>query len=138
MHFLNQQTDDIRFAVELVRECSKMARDIQREMVTPALQKDDRSPVTVADFAVQAVIGKRLAERFSRTPLVAEESTKAVSRVDSDRVFGQIADFVRPLEPSADSERVRKWIDRGQVEFSDRFWVLDPIDGTKGFLRGDQ
>ena len=31
------------------------------------------------------------------------------------------------------------WIDRGGAkEYSTRFWTLDPIDGTKGFLRGDQ
>jgi 3'(2'), 5'-bisphosphate nucleotidase len=31
------------------------------------------------------------------------------------------------------------WVDLGgDKEYSDRFWTLDPIDGTKGFLRGDQ
>ena len=29
-------------------------------------------------------------------------------------------------------------IDRGGRESGHRFWTLDPIDGTKGFLRGDQ
>ena len=30
-------------------------------------------------------------------------------------------------------------IDRGQTkDYQDRFWTLDPIDGTKGFLRGEQ
>jgi 3'-phosphoadenosine 5'-phosphosulfate (PAPS) 3'-phosphatase len=31
------------------------------------------------------------------------------------------------------------WIDRGsEREHSQRFWTLDPIDGTKGFLRRQQ
>ncbi len=31
------------------------------------------------------------------------------------------------------------WIDRGGAsEYSPRFWTLDPIDGTKGFLRKEQ
>jgi 3'(2'), 5'-bisphosphate nucleotidase len=30
------------------------------------------------------------------------------------------------------------WIDRGCGEPAARFWTLDPIDGTKGFLRGEQ
>lgn len=31
------------------------------------------------------------------------------------------------------------WIDRGETsEYSPRFWTLDPIDGTKGFLRKEQ
>jgi 3'(2'), 5'-bisphosphate nucleotidase len=37
-----------------------------------------------------------------------------------------------------DAGRVRAWIDRGGGQVGDRFWTLDPIDGTKGFLRGDQ
>ena len=32
-----------------------------------------------------------------------------------------------------------RWLDRGgAAAFSDRFWTLDPIDGTKGFLRKEQ
>jgi 3'(2'), 5'-bisphosphate nucleotidase len=30
------------------------------------------------------------------------------------------------------------WIDHGTQDPGDRFWTCDPIDGTKGFLRGDQ
>jgi 3'(2'), 5'-bisphosphate nucleotidase len=40
--------------------------------------------------------------------------------------------------PEATPERVCGWIDRGAAEPGDEFWTLDPIDGTKGFLRGDQ
>ena len=39
----------------------------------------------------------------------------------------------------ASPDQICHWIDRGNAsEFSDRFWTLDPIDGTKGFLRGGQ
>jgi 3'(2'), 5'-bisphosphate nucleotidase len=30
------------------------------------------------------------------------------------------------------------WIDYGGEDVAARYWTLDPIDGTKGFLRGDQ
>ncbi|HZW34415.1 MAG TPA: 3'(2'),5'-bisphosphate nucleotidase, partial [Isosphaeraceae bacterium] len=34
---------------------------------------------------------------------------------------------------------VCRWIDRGGTsQYHRRFWTLDPIDGTKGFLRGEQ
>jgi 3'(2'), 5'-bisphosphate nucleotidase len=33
---------------------------------------------------------------------------------------------------------VCRWIDAGNGAVSTRFWTLDPIDGTKGFLRNDQ
>ena len=38
----------------------------------------------------------------------------------------------------ATPEAVVDWIDVGAGEASQRFWTLDPIDGTKGFLRGEQ
>ena len=31
-----------------------------------------------------------------------------------------------------------EWIDRGQADPGGRYWTLDPIDGTKGYLRGGQ
>jgi 3'(2'), 5'-bisphosphate nucleotidase len=40
--------------------------------------------------------------------------------------------------PGASNELVWKWIDRGNGIPHGEFWTLDPVDGTKGFLRGDQ
>jgi 3'(2'), 5'-bisphosphate nucleotidase len=45
---------------------------------------------------------------------------------------------VRRFEPAADERRVLDWIDRGNGAPGRRFWTLDPIDGTKGLLRGGQ
>jgi 3'(2'), 5'-bisphosphate nucleotidase len=45
---------------------------------------------------------------------------------------------VRAYAPAADPEAVCAWIDHGGADGGERFWTLDPIDGTKGFLRGDQ
>ncbi len=35
----------------------------------------------------------------------------------------------------ATERQVEVWIDRGQGEPAQRFWTLDPVDGTAGFLR---
>ncbi len=40
--------------------------------------------------------------------------------------------------PGASPEKVCSWIDYSSHTLQKRFWTLDPIDGTKGFLRGDQ
>ena len=40
---------EVRFALDAVRKASLLMRQAQKEMVTPALTKTDRSPVTVAD-----------------------------------------------------------------------------------------
>jgi len=50
-----------------------------------------------------------------------------------------VTHFVRYYAPSAHGHSaVCEWIDRGGSDYARRFWTLDPIDGTKGFLRGDQ
>ena len=45
---------------------------------------------------------------------------------------------VQRLLPAVDDEQVCAWIDYGSQNRASRFWTYDPIDGTKGFLRGDQ
>jgi 3'(2'), 5'-bisphosphate nucleotidase len=45
---------------------------------------------------------------------------------------------VKQERPEADVRRVMAWLDHGGGRVSERFWTLDPIDGTKGFVRGGQ
>ena len=44
---------------------------------------------------------------------------------------------VRPGSGQKNSVRLDR-LSEGAQEYSDRFWTLDPIDGTKGFLRSQQ
>lgn len=128
----------VRFAISAVREAALLARKVQSEMVVDALAKGDKSPVTVADFASQALIGKRLLEAFPDMGFVGEESADALRSEDGAQTLEQITHFVRHIEPDATPEQICDWIDRGAGDPTDEFWTLDPVDGTKGFLRGDQ
>jgi 3'(2'), 5'-bisphosphate nucleotidase len=127
-----------RFAAAAVREAARLVRRVQREMVVDALAKDDKSPVTVADFAAQALVGKRLLESFPDMGFVGEENSDALRTADGQETLQQIAHFVQQSIPDATEDDVCRWIDRGAGEPSENFWTLDPVDGTKGFLRGDQ
>ncbi len=127
---------ELGFALEAVRLASQMVKTIQAELVSPALTKDDRSPVTVADFASQALVGRLLGEAFPNDPLVGEEDSSALR--GDNTVLEQVTGFVRHFMHAATPETVCAWIDRGSAAPGGRFWTLDPIDGTKGFLRGDQ
>ena len=116
----------------------RLCEQVQSEMVsTDAIQKTDRSPVTVADFGSQAVICKAIGEAFPDNPIVAEESAQALKENASllERVTGYVNQF---CEDAVSAETVCEWIDRGSGEVGPKFWTLDPIDGTKGFLRRDQ
>lgn len=129
---------DFRFALDAVRQATRLVQRVQQEMLSPAITKDDRSPVTVGDFAAQAVVAKLLREAFPHDPLVGEESAQVLREPDQRGVLEQVTHFVRTQLPEATPEAVIQWIDVGAGEASQRFWTLDPIDGTKGFLRGEQ
>jgi 3'(2'), 5'-bisphosphate nucleotidase len=128
----------VRFAIAAVREAALLVRRVQKEMVTSAISKEDKSPVTVADFAAQALISKRLLETFPDMGFVGEESATWLGSEEGADTLEQITHFVRVFEPAATTHDVCQWIDRGAVEPVGEFWTLDPVDGTKGFLRGDQ
>src|SRR5690349_16577864 len=106
-------SSEARFAIEAVREASLLARRIQREMVTGALTKDDRSPVTVADFAVQAFIARRLAEHLPGSALIGEENAEALRLEEGVAILDQITGVVRSVIPDATPEEVCNLIDRG-------------------------
>ena len=50
-----------------------------------------------------------------------------------------VVGLVGAQREGASASTVLDWISVGSADGStDRYWTLDPIDGTKGFLRGDQ
>ena len=135
---IDTQRAEVRFLVKALRAASRLAATVQREMTAAALNKDDRSPVTVGDYAVQAVVGAMMADKLPDDALVGEEDAGALRQAENAALLGQVVHFVTKERPEADGEAVCGWIDRGNAEPGGRFWTLDPIDGTKGFLRGEQ
>ncbi|NWF94230.1 MAG: 3'(2'),5'-bisphosphate nucleotidase [Syntrophaceae bacterium] len=103
-----------------------------------SILKSDRSPVTIADYGSQAIICKFLREAFPADPIVAEEDSAELRRPERSRILEQVTRYVNQLIPGSSAEEICSWIDLSSQVVTDRFWTLDPIDGTKGFLRGDQ
>ena len=134
------ETNDpkINFAINAVRVAACLAGDIQGEMISEALTKDDRSPVTVADFAAQAVVGYFLEKQFPGALLVGEEQADVLRSPQEREVLERITGFVKRVVPDVSPDEVCDFIDRGVDDPGDKYWTLDPIDGTKGFLRGAQ
>lgn len=135
---LTLNSPQVKFAIEAVRQASHLVAQVRAEMVSPALTKEDRSPVTVADFASQALVAHLLQEAFPDDPLVGEEDATALCVPSQRPILERVTQFVSAFAPIATPESVCSWIDRGAAPHTQRFWTLDPIDGTKGFLRGDQ
>jgi 3'(2'), 5'-bisphosphate nucleotidase len=128
----------VKFALRAVQQAASLAAEIQGEMVSEALTKDDRSPVTVADFAAQAVVGYLLENTFPGSLLVGEEASDALRSPDERQTLDKITAFMQRIIPGVGAKEVCDLIDRGIDEPGENYWTLDPIDGTKGFLRGAQ
>lgn len=123
-------------AVEAVREAARLCVDVRKSLVG-AMEKEDRSPVTVADFGSQALVCRRLKSVFPEDSIVAEEDASVLRGAEQAAMRKTVCEFVRAYA-QADEGTICDWIDAGNGDVAERFWTLDPIDGTKGFLRGDQ
>ncbi|MCJ7511817.1 MAG: hypothetical protein MUO23_02470 [Anaerolineales bacterium] len=128
--------DQAAFALQALRAGAQLAQRVQQECAVPATSKTDRSPVTVADYAVQAVVGGMLEARFPGDRLVAEEDSQAL-RAAPSVMSSQVREYVRQWMPGAMADEIWRWIDLGRGSAEHAYWVLDPVDGTKGFLRND-
>jgi 3'(2'), 5'-bisphosphate nucleotidase len=129
---------ELAVARDSARAAALLCEQVRRELVGEAITKEDKSPVTVADFGAQAVICRRLAHEFSADPVVGEEDSAALRAPGGADALSRVTEYVGRTVSGASSGDVTEWIDHGNGSVSPRYWTLDPIDGTKGFLRGDQ
>ncbi len=126
-------------AVEAVRQAARLCVAVQQQLAAAAIEKEDRTPVTIADFGSQALIARMLRSAFPTDAIMAEEDAATLRDPANEALAKQLNSFVRQIHPGATIDQVCNWIDYGNLaEYRDRFWTIDPIDGTKGFLRGDQ
>ncbi|KAK4120409.1 carbohydrate phosphatase [Parathielavia appendiculata] len=142
-----------RRELEVAIAAAQTAARISREVLSTAqadatagtfdLVKDDLSFVTVADFAIQALLTRTLQAAFPDDGFIGEESAdelrqnpKLLARVlavlaqcASETLFHDANDLCNVIDscttliPGASPGRT---------------WVFDPIDGTKTFIRREQ
>jgi len=132
---------ELAFAVETVRSAVHICRQVQSEIAPGRWDKEDRTPVTVADLAVQAVVSGALHERFPDDPLMAEEGSSELREPAWADLLAKVTEHVHLVRRDRpESATVLDWIERGQQAIvpQKRYWVLDPVDGTNGFLRKEQ
>lgn len=131
--------NELAVGLAAVRNAAKICQIVQSAISSDSLEKNDHSPVTVADFASQAVICQALNKAFSGDPIIAEEDSLALHQPENEPFLNEIHGLIQQHYQPASTEEICRWIDYGGTrEYSSRFWTLDPIDGTKGFLRRDQ
>ncbi|KAI2249394.1 3'(2'),5'-bisphosphate nucleotidase [Ophidiomyces ophidiicola] len=133
-----------------VQRASILTQKVFHEKAKGTLSKDDFSPVTKGDFGAQALIIQAIRANFPEDEIVAEE--EASSLRENEGLKNEMWNLVRDIKlddkesdriiggPLKDENEMLEALDGGQSPGgpTGRIWALDPIDGTKGFLRGGQ
>jgi len=140
-----------RLVAELaVTRAAILTKRVFHEKAKGTLNKDDKSPVTIGDFGAQALIIHAIKQIFPDDQVVGEEEASSLredaklreqiwglvngTRLDDAEAEKLIGGPIPTVDAMLDA------IDAGNSAGGDkgRIWALDPIDGTKGFLRGGQ
>ena len=141
---------ELEVAQLAVQRATLLTKKVFHEKAKGTISKDDASPVTIGDFGAQALIIHAIKKNFPDDQVVGEEEASTVR--DDQKLRDQIWGLVDGAKLN-DSEAEK--VLGGPIELLDamldaidagnsaggnkgRIWALDPIDGTKGFLRGGQ
>lgn len=113
-------------------------------------RKGDKTSVSLADFAAQALLVAAIHHNFPGDTIVGEEDT-AILRSDqgiADRVWELVStthledeECEKSLQSPVSPSEMLHYIDLGGTSYGGpkgRVWMIDPVDGTKGFLTGGQ
>ncbi|KAM0756610.1 3(2),5-bisphosphate nucleotidase HAL2 [Meredithblackwellia eburnea MCA 4105] len=153
-------TREVQVATSAVLKASLLAQKVQHELIgSGGVTKKDKSPVTVADYTSQAIISALLFSHFPTDQIVGEEDSSELLSPENLTTKNQIVRLANEAvaetlekDPEAEKEWATvKGVSRGEKDWLEiidrgnstggkegRHWALDPIDGTKGFLRGGQ
>ncbi len=132
-----------------VERAAILTQRVFLEKAKGTVSKDDKSPVTIGDFGAQALIIGALRHSFPHDEIVSEEEADTLRANPALR--DTVWNFVKSTKlengadaalggPIASADDMLNLIDQGRSAGGrvGRVWAIDPIDGTKGFLRGGQ
>ena len=142
-------THELTIAHLAARRATLLTQSVFPSISKGTLSKSDSSPVTIGDFGAQALINSALLHNFPNDTLVGEEDASSLR--SDPQLAGQVWELVQKAcaeDREHDAEIGSVGSQAGMLDALDagkgeggakgRIWTIDPIDGTKGFLRGGQ
>ncbi|MGQ0628461.1 MAG: inositol monophosphatase family protein [Phycisphaerales bacterium] len=125
-----------------VNAAARLTRVVQRRLSgADRIAKRDDTQVTIADYAAQAAVVLELRRALGAVVVVGEESAVHLRSAEGAHLRGPTLAALREACPGASEGDLLDGLDAGASEVpagGAPFWTLDPIDGTKGFIRGHQ
>lgn len=159
-------TKELQVAISVVQRAAVLSAHILRQAQEHGhgdidkedmgvVAKDDLSPVTIADFAIQALLTCTIHHVFPSDKFVGEESADALRENPAllEGVWAALEHTKSQNQPPAAGEtetspvvhfpetrermcELIDWCGNGHPNVGGRVWVFDPIDGTENFVKG--
>ena len=131
---------ETELAVSAVLRACALTKSVQDTLVVDdTITKPDKSPVTAADLSAQSLISLYLRDAYPNDLIIGEEDTTELRSNTPlrERVVKLVNEY---SEGGHSEEAVLEAIDAGSAEggAQGRFWTIDPVDGTSGFIRRQQ
>ncbi|MEP7290707.1 MAG: inositol monophosphatase family protein, partial [Chloroflexota bacterium] len=125
---------DLKPIFAAVRQAADLTRRVQQLHLVNS-QKAGREPVTIADYGAQAILCRAISQAFPGDAVMAEEHADQFSTLLPDEQRAEIIRLVGEVlgEPVSEAQ-VKGWLDYGRGVEAERTWLIDPVDGTKGFI----
>lgn len=125
---------DLKPIFAAVRQAADLTRRVQQIHLVHS-EKAGREPVTIADYGSQAILCRAISIAYPDDAVLAEEHASQFSELLPDAQRAEIVRLVSDVLGEKVSEaQVTAWLDHGSGRDAERRWVIDPIDGTKGFI----
>ncbi len=136
---------ELTLAFEALQRAAELCKSVVSSQDKGEIEKADLSPVTVGDFAVQALLVATFKGAFPDDNFVGEEDASHMRK--NSALLDRVWDLVDKVPKSgacktpSSKEELCSLVDQCGSGVpggagSGRTWVFDPIDGTKTFMLG--
>lgn len=141
---------ELDLALLAVQRAAILTKSVYSSHSKGTLTKTDSSPVTIGDFGAQALIIASIKSAFPHDEVVGEEDADDLrANADLKNLVWELVQQAKLADSAAEdtiggpiksADDMLTALDGGASQGGNkgRIWALDPIDGTKGFLRGGQ
>ncbi len=125
-----------------LRQAMRLCQDVRAQafsgMQKYSAAKGASEPVTLADYGAQAILCRAIAHAYPEDAVISEEDGEQFLRLTTPEQRRDIvARISRFTWSDVREEDVVGWLNFGKNKRgAARTWVIDPIDGTKGFIEG--